>query len=99
MHFNLDQSVALAGFASAAFHIKTVPTRRITAHARFRQIGVQIANVSEQSSIRGGVRTRRPTNRRLIDVDDLVQRKHTVKIHASIDLRSLVIEELRERVE
>src|SRR5688572_10660460 len=99
MHFNLDQSVALTAFASAAFHIKTVPTRRISAHARFRQIGVQIANVSEQSSIRGGVRTRCPTDRRLMDVDDLVQRRYIVTIHASIDLRFFVIEELRERVE
>src|ERR1700730_4333342 len=72
MHLDLDQTTALAIFAAAAFDIEAKPAGIVTAHTRGGKLGKQFANRRERSSVSNRIRTRRATDRALIDHDRLV---------------------------
>src|SRR5664279_5921064 len=72
MHFDAKNSVALAGLASSAFRIERIPAGLVAARLRFREVREQIPNVRENSREGGWVRSRRAADRRLVDVDDLI---------------------------
>src|SRR3546814_2166389 len=73
MHLDLDQAVAFAGLAAAALDVEAEAAGLIATRARFRHAGEQFADRREQLRVGCGVRTRRPADRRLVDVDDLVE--------------------------
>src|SRR5437660_1399660 len=72
IHFDAAEAVALAGFAAAAFYVEAEPAGAIAALTRFRKHGKEIADRSEHTGISRRVRSRRATDRRLIDLDDFV---------------------------
>ncbi|CVG16775.1 Uncharacterised protein [Serratia marcescens] len=73
VHLNLDHPVALAGFTAPALDVEAETARRITAAARFRHAGEQLAHRGENAGVGGRVGARRAADRALIDVDHLVE--------------------------
>ena len=73
MHFHLDHTVTLAGFAAAALDVKAEAARVVTATARFRHAGEQLTHRSEDAGVGRRVGTRSAPDRALIDVDHLVE--------------------------
>ena len=73
-HLELDHALALAGFATAAFRVEGEPAGRITAHARDRQLRVEIADLIEHFDVSCRGRARRLPDRRLIDFVDRLKR-------------------------
>ena len=73
VHFDFDDAVALAGFASTAFDVKGEPPRRVAAGARFLRAGKEFADGGEDAGVGGGVGARRAADGRLVDVDDFVE--------------------------
>ena len=53
-------------------HVERIAPRLVAARLRLRQRREQIANVREDAGVRRRVRARRAADRRLVDVDDLV---------------------------
>ena len=72
MHLDLDDAVALTVLAAAALHVETEAARLVAAHTRFRHLREQVSDVGEDAGVGRRVRTRRSADRRLVDVDDLV---------------------------
>ena len=72
IHLDAPLAVALARLAAAALHVETESPGLISALARFRQHGVQLANRRENTRVRRRIRTRRAPDRRLINLYDLV---------------------------
>ena len=73
MHLDLDQAVARAGLAPAAFDIEAEPARPVAARLGVRSLGKQVADVVKYAGISRRVGARRAPDGRLVDVDDLVQ--------------------------
>ena len=76
MHFDFNDAVAEAVFASAACHIERKSARFVTALFRVLRGGVKFADEPEHARIGGGVGTGRPPNRGLVDGNDLVKLLH-----------------------
>ena len=70
MHLDLQHPVALAGLAPAALDVETEAARAVTALARGRYAGIQLADRREHAGIGRRVRTRSTTNRTLVDIDN-----------------------------
>ena len=70
MHFNFDDTVALARFASAAFDIETKATRHVTSCARFLCTREQLAYRRKQTTVSCRVRPRCAANRTLADINN-----------------------------
>ncbi len=73
VHLDLDDAVALTGLAASALHIEREAARLITARLGFRQTRKPVADRREGARIGCRVGTRRTTNRRLVDIDHLVE--------------------------
>ena len=73
VHLDLHHAVALAGLAAAAGHVEAEAARAVAALARGVGLGHQLADRREQAGVGGGVAARRAADRRLVDVDDLVE--------------------------
>ena len=77
VHFHFHHAVALTGLAAATaigcIDVEAEATRAITAFARCRHFGHQVANVGEQTCVRGRVAAGCAANRRLIDIDHFVK--------------------------
>src|SRR5690606_23900847 len=73
VHFDLEDAVALALLAAAALDVEGEAAWAVAAGFRFREAGEPFAQRREGTSIGGRVRTRGAADRRLIDVDDLVE--------------------------
>src|SRR5580704_7838834 len=72
MHFDAPLAVALASLAPTTLHVEAESPGLIPALAGFRQHGIELANRGKHAGVRGGVRTRRPPDGRLIDLHNLV---------------------------
>ena len=72
MHLDLDDAVPLARFASSAVDIEREPPRLIAARFGFRQLREQVADMGEDPGVGGRVGTGRSADRRLVDIDHLV---------------------------
>jgi hypothetical protein len=72
VHLDLDDAVALAGFAAATLDVEREPARLVSARLRFRQAGEPVADRREGSGVGGRVGAWRAADGRLVDVDDLV---------------------------
>ena len=73
VHLDLDDAVALAGLAAPALDVEAEPPRLVAARLALRQPGEPVADRAEGAGVGGGVRARRAPDRRLVDVDDLVE--------------------------
>ena len=71
-HFDFAKTIPLTRFASPAFDIEAKTTSFVPPRARFWEHRVQLANGCEDAGIRRSIRPRSPANRRLVDLDDLV---------------------------
>ena len=72
VHLDLDDAVALAGLAAAALDVEGEAPGLVAARLGFGQAGEPFADRRERAGIGRGVRARRAADRRLVDVDDLV---------------------------
>src|SRR4051812_38707760 len=72
MHLDFHETVALARLASPALYVERESSWPVAADFRLGQFGEQFADRCEQTGVRRRIRPRRPTDRALIDVDDLV---------------------------
>ncbi len=72
IHLDAFETIAFARLTTPAFDVEREAPGFITALARLRQHGVQLANRRKQSGVRRGIRSRRAANRRLVDLDYLV---------------------------
>ncbi|CAI08311.1 hypothetical protein ebB134 [Aromatoleum aromaticum EbN1] len=73
VHLDLDQPVALAGFAAPALDVEREAPRPVAARTRFGHAGKKFAHGGQQAGVRRRIRARRPADRRLVDTDDLVE--------------------------
>src|ERR1022692_3624017 len=72
VHLDALQTIALAGFAAAAFHIEAEAAGFVAALARFGQHGVEIANGRENTGVGGRIRSGSAADGRLVDLDNFV---------------------------
>src|SRR5690606_2800706 len=68
-----DDAIALTGFAAPALHVEREAARLVAACLRFRQAREPVADRREGASVSSRVGARRAANRRLIDIDHLVE--------------------------
>ena len=73
VHLDLHESVALAGLAAAALHVEGEAARAVAAELRLRHLGEELADGGEEAGVGRRVRARRASDRRLVDVDHLVE--------------------------
>ena len=73
VHLDLDDAVALARFAAPALDVEREPARQIAARLGFGQAREPIADRREGAGVGRRVRARRAPDRRLVDVDHLVE--------------------------
>ena len=73
MHLDLEHAVALAGLAAPALDVEREAPRPVAARAGFGQAGEPVADRAEGGGIGRRVGARRPPDRRLVDIDDLVE--------------------------
>src|SRR5258708_5081783 len=66
-------SVAAADRAAAALDVEAEAARLVTAGAGLLRAAEEVADHVEQPRVGGRVRARRATDRRLVDLDDLVE--------------------------
>src|SRR5207237_342043 len=74
VHLDLDDAVALAGFAAPALDVERKPPRQVAARLGFGQPGKPVADRGEAAGVGRRVGARRAADRRLVDVDDLVEK-------------------------
>src|SRR5674476_369095 len=72
VHLNLDHAVALAGLAAAALDVEREAAGLVAARFRLRKCGEPFADRRERAGVGRRIRARRAADRRLVDVDDLV---------------------------
>ena len=72
LHLDLEDAVALAVLAAAALDVEAEAARGVAAQTRLRDAGEQLADRREQADVGRRVRARRPADRALVDLDDLV---------------------------
>ena len=73
VHFDLDDAIALARFAAAAFHVEGEAAGLIATRLGFGEASVPVADGTEGAGVCRRVRARRAADGRLIDVDNLVE--------------------------
>ncbi len=72
VHLDLDHAVALAGLAAAALDVEREPARFVAARLGFRQACEPFADRRERAGIGRRIGARGAADRRLVDLDDLV---------------------------
>ena len=73
MHLDLDDSIAAAGFAATAFHIKTEAPLLISLRLGICSCCEQITDLVKNTGISCRIGTGCSSDRRLINIDHLVQ--------------------------
>ena len=77
VHLDLDRAVAGARLAAAALDVEREPALLIAAHLRLGGLREQLADVVEDAGVGGRVGPRGTPDRRLVDVDDLVDQRRS----------------------
>ena len=72
MHLDLQNAVALAGFAAAALDVEAEPSRAVAAHLGILRLGEHGADIVEHAGVGGGVGARGAADGLLVDADDLI---------------------------
>src|SRR5207253_6284003 len=73
VHLDLDQAVALARLAAAALNVERKAAGLVAARLALGQAGEPVADHGEGAGVGRGVGARGAADRRLVDVDDLVE--------------------------
>ena len=73
VHLDLDQAVALAGLAAAALDVEAEAAGLVAARLALGQAGEPVADLGEGAGVGRRVGARGAADRRLVDVDDLVE--------------------------
>src|SRR6185369_15703929 len=73
VHLDLQQAVALACLAAAALDVEGEAAGLVAARLRLGQAGEPVADHGEGAGVGRGVGARGAADRRLVDVDDLVE--------------------------
>jgi hypothetical protein len=73
VHLDAAHAVALARLAAAALDVEGEAGGGVAADLGLGEVGEQGAQLGEQAGVGGGVGARRAADRRLVDVDDLVE--------------------------
>src|SRR6266508_5374936 len=73
VHLDLDHAVALAGFAAPALDVEGEAAGLVAARLRLRQAREPFADRGEFAGIGRRIAARRAADRRLVDVDHLVE--------------------------
>src|SRR5690606_33675485 len=76
VHLDLDDAVALARLAAAALDVEREAAGAVAARLGLGQAGEPVADRREGAGIGRRVGARRAADRRLVDVDDLVEQLH-----------------------
>ena len=72
MHLDLNDAIATAGLATAAFHIETETARLVAAQPSLRGLAEQFADRIKQAGIGCRIGAWRSPDRRLVDINNLV---------------------------
>ena len=99
VHLDLDRPVALAGLAAPAAHVEREAARLVAAHLRLGRERVELADVVEELRVRRRVRPRRAPDRRLVDVDHLVEDVDPLAAGVLAGLHAHAVQPVRERLE
>src|SRR5713226_326907 len=91
VHLDLDDAVALAGLAAATLDVEREAAGFVAALGRFGELREPVADRREGAGIRRRVGARGAADRRLVDVDDLVEMADTVEpaMHAGMLARAV----------
>ena len=98
VHLDLDLPVALARLAAAAADVEREAPRLVAAHLRLGGQRVQLADVREEIRVRRGVRAGRAADRRLVDLDHLVEAVDALDPVVRARLRPRPVEPVGERL-
>src|SRR4051794_17002216 len=72
VHLDLDLAVAAADLTAPALDVEAETSRLVTARPRLLSLGEELADVVEDTGVGSRIGARRAADRRLVDVDDLV---------------------------
>ena len=72
MHLNLNDTVSGAGFAAPALFVKAETSLVVSSRFGVLGHGKQLPDVVEHSGIGCRIGAGRPSDRRLVDIDDLI---------------------------
>ena len=97
MHLDGDDAVALAGFTPTALHVEGEAARSKAALARLGHHREEIADEREQPGVGGGIRAWSPPDRRLVDLDNLVDQLDALDTVVCTGFIGSAIERLRKR--
>ncbi len=97
VHLDRDDAVALAGLAAAALHVEGEPSRLEAARLGLRHHREQLADEGEHAGVRRRVRARRAADRRLIDLDDLVDQLNPFDPIVQAGVGGRPVDDLRQR--
>ena len=92
IHLQPIGAVALARLAAAARLVEAEAARLVAANLRLGQLGEQSADLVEDLDVRRRVRARRAADRRLVDVDDLVDVLRAVDAIVLADRDALAVD-------
>jgi len=98
VHLDLDDAVALAGFAAPALDVEREPPGLVAARLGLGKPREPVADRGEAAGIGRRVGARRPADRRLVDIDDLVEEFVALQPLEGRGLFARVVEPLGERL-
>ena len=98
VHLDLDDAVALAGLAAAALDVEREAPGLVAALRRFGQLREPVADRREGAGVGRGVGARRAADRRLVDVDDLVEMADAVESAVHAGMLARIVEPLGQRL-
>src|SRR5437773_10656715 len=99
MHLDAEETVAATGLAATAFDVEGKAPGPVAAYASIRRLGEELAYDREESRVRGRVGARRATDRRLVDIDHLVEKLPTLERVVLARARLRLVELARDRWE
>ena len=97
VHLDLDRSVAGARLAAPALDVEREASLLVAAHLGFGRLREQLADVIEDTGVGRRVRPRRTSDRRLVDVDDLVDEVVAGDVTVSTGNLARVVDALGQR--
>ena len=72
-HFKLAHAVPAADLATSALHVEGEAPGGVATRARGLGLGEELADLGEEADVGRGIGTRGAADRRLVDLDDLVE--------------------------
>ena len=97
MHLDLDHAVALARLAAPALDVEREAPGPVAARLRLGQAGEPVADRGEAVGVGGGVRARRAPDRRLVDVDHLVEELDALDLVVGAGEQAGLVQAARQR--